>query len=630
MAVSATELRPRGPVALFDAAIRLCARASGAWALTLPGGAAVTFAILEVVEAVSRARPLLWPSLLFTVAWLFRGLCQAATCHHLDALIVGEKPTTPWQSFTAAARRLPSVVITAAYLPVFNLLSLTITVGVGYFLLASHLAAWAVVMKGKGHPLALYGTCAKLLGPARSNTATVRMLFMSGALVALNVHIAATVLVYLGRKLIGLDLTYVQRFVAADNGAWIAVVLALTFVLFEPLRAAVATLLVIDGRVRQEGLDLMAAVEQLPQRTGRRSAAAGALLAAAVGLIALGTPQAALAQGQPASSGTASQRLVHVAQACELPEQWREGLGGLERLGPPEQAALRRLADDVEHFAFTWQDCDEAEARLERALPVLWRTSEAAAVDGASAHERAKAILARPEFEPPPEPVAEQAPEEEPDPDSLWARFGRWLDELFRRLFDREPRSPRSGPAVGGGMAVANAVALVLLAAVIILAGVLVVLAFRNRERERGDVEVEQGALALAAADPDNALSRAPEGWASLADELALQGRYREAVRSLYLALLSKLHRAGAIDYDPTQSNWDYCRRFRGNRAHLPTFRDLTLRFDFAWYGVAELDQPAYLTFRKLSEPLLRQEPAPQAGTVPLTVRPPSGPEARS
>ncbi|RKH88880.1 hypothetical protein D7Y13_41155, partial [Corallococcus praedator] len=56
MAVSALELRPRGPVALMDAALRLCARNAGLWALTLPGGAAVVAALLHLVDAVDHGR----------------------------------------------------------------------------------------------------------------------------------------------------------------------------------------------------------------------------------------------------------------------------------------------------------------------------------------------------------------------------------------------------------------------------------------------------------------------------------------------------------------------------------------------------------------------------------------------
>lgn len=102
-----------------------------------------------------------------------------------------------------------------------------------------------------------------------------------------------------------------------------------------------------------------------------------------------------------------------------------------------------------------------------------------------------------------------------------------------------------------------------------------------------------------------SALARPPEGWASSADELAAKGEYREAVRHLYLALLSKLHRVGAIDYDPAKSNWDYFRGFKGRREWVPPFRELTSRFDFTWYGKLGATADGYRSFRELARPLL-------------------------
>lgn len=608
-------------MALFDAAVRLCARSSGAWALTLPGGAAVVWAVLDLADALARNLPLAMPALLFTAAWLFRGVCQASTCHHLEAMIVSDTPASAWGSFRAALQRLPSLVITAVYLPLFTLLSVGLTFGFGYFLLAAHLAGWAVVMKGRGHPLALYGTCARMLGPAKSNTVTLRTLFGVMFLVGLNLHLAATVLVYLGRKLIGLDLTFAQRFIAFDNGVWMAVVAALTFALFEPLRAAVATLLLVDGRVRQEGLDLLAAVEQLPSRNARstgsaRGRTAAALLAAVSSLCVLGAPSEAFAV-EHASPGAPLDRLHAAARYCALDDDFRAefaALKGVGRLGAAEQAALRRLADDIDLFAHTWEDCDEVEVRLPGALTLLARTLDAVPEGEVDARTRARTILSRPEFQ---EPVAlpqdgSTEASDDGDPDSWWARFTRWLEDLLERLFDTDrDRNPRERPSnLGGGMGTANVIVALLLGGVLILAGVLLFMALRNRGGGTAEGDVEQTGLDgfPAEADPSNALSRPPETWASMADALSAQGRHREAVRSLYLALLSRLHRVGAIDYDPTLSNWDYFRRFRGRREWLPTFRDLTLRFDFAWYGVAEVSAEDYATFRTLSAPLLRQD----------------------
>ena len=56
MAVDALELRPRNAVALFDAAVRLCATTTGVWALTLPTGALLVATLFTLVEASTPPR----------------------------------------------------------------------------------------------------------------------------------------------------------------------------------------------------------------------------------------------------------------------------------------------------------------------------------------------------------------------------------------------------------------------------------------------------------------------------------------------------------------------------------------------------------------------------------------------
>ncbi len=70
---------------------------------------------------------------------------------------------------------------------------------------------------------------------------------VSQVLVFINLHIGFNALFYVGRKLLGIDLTYLDRFASLDNTPWLLFLAAVTFTLFEPLRAATATLLLVDG-----------------------------------------------------------------------------------------------------------------------------------------------------------------------------------------------------------------------------------------------------------------------------------------------------------------------------------------------------------------------------------------------
>lgn len=624
MAVSALELRPRGAVALMDAALRLCARNTGIWALTLPGGAAVVAAVLYLSEAVRLGRPLALPALALTLAWFLRGLCQGAACHYTQEVLLGTRAEpSAWASMRAALGRAPGLFIAVAYLFTFNTLMLTLTLGIGLFVLAAQSVGYATMMQGKGSPLRLYGLSSRLLGPARGTALLVRLLMSVQLLAFFNLHVAANFALFLGRKLVGIDLTFAERFASLDTPPWLLFLAAATFALFEPVRAATATLLLVDGRVRQEGLDLLAAVQQLPARnTGRplgpRSAA---VLAAVLGAGLLLGPGPAWAEDEPRGPVTSPRdavtRLGAVAEACEASGPAEDArFESLGALGPAEAGKLERLVRTVERQAWDEQDCDTAMTSLERGLDQASGTVEAQArADARLASARAKEILARPEFAVAPPKVEGEAAEDAPPPQppGWWRRFIDWLGKFLEDLFKRDAAPPpRDAPQLVTGGTVANVLVVVLVAlTVVVLGGLLLV--YLNKGKKRPDeagLEVSTVDAAALAGDPAHALSRPPEGWAHLADELAARGEYREAVRSLYLALLSRLHRDGAILYDVTLSNWDYLRQFRGRAEWKPPFRELTRRFDFVWYGNVTVGAEGYREFRALTQPLLAA-PAP-------------------
>ncbi|WP_404371175.1 DUF4129 domain-containing protein [Corallococcus coralloides] len=623
MAVSALELRPRGPVALMDAALRLCARDAGVWALTLPGGAAVVATLLHLLDAVDHGRSPTLPALYVTLAWFLRGVGQGAACHYVQELLLGAKAEpSVRQSLRAALEKLPSLFIAVAYLAFFNVLTLTFSLGIALFLLSAQGVGYAATMQGRGSPLKLYAVGARLLGPSRGTATAVRWLMGVQVLVLLNLHVGLNFLLYLGRKLVGIDLTFAERFASLDNPPWLVFLVATTFALFEPLRAATATLLLVDGRVRQEGLDLLAAVQQLPERSVKRGGLASKGVAAAL-LLATGLLLAAPASVEAAPEAATRQalraRLEKVATECELPEQVEgTALQDFDALDARETAKLERFVRRLEQLAFDDEDCETAAVTLESGLTQVTATAEAQArADARAATDRARAILARPEFQERPEKAPAESKEEEVPPEpGWWRRFidklGEWLRDFFKRNNPR-PQSRDTALPLSGGAA-ANALVVMLVALTLAVLGVVVVSVLRRKREGAGPaLEVSTVDAAALAGNPDHALSRPPEGWAHLADALAAKGEYREAVRNLYLALLSRLHRDGAIHYDETLSNWDYLRAFRGRPEVKAPFRELTRRFDFAWYGNAPVGADGYTEFRAITAPLLAAPPAQEA-----------------
>lgn len=683
MPVPAIELRPRSPVALLDAAIHLCAQDGGIWTLALSGGALVTAAVFHLTEALRLHQPLFAPSLLLAAAWFARGLCQGAACHYVEHLVLAPTPPSAWGSFRAALARAPSLFIAVMVLAAINIAGTLLTLGFGFFLFTAHMAGYAATMRGVGHPLGLYRTCSRLLGGAAGGgLLRLRLAFSAQILLAFNLHLGANMLIFVGRKLVALDLSFADRYASLDNPGWLLTVAALTFALMEPLRAALAALLLIDGRVRQEGLDLLAALEQLPRRNrpgGQRLAArardagAAALLLLCLCLPGLARaqedtqapePAAASVQGETDDSGAppadaaseddeGDESFTPATQAPPPPpstvreavtrlENVIDGCGGDRRryaaplaaareLSDRERDALVRFLSDVETFAYQDGDCDTALDQLDAGLPLIVQARDARvalnqAASADAARHKAKEILSRPEFRDAPpleKPEPEKKEEPVPDENSLWGRFKRWLRDLLRKLFEDDSRRapPPKLSLPGSGLGVANVLVIVLGAAAIAVLGFLLFqLRPRRRKVESPLQEVTAGPDAVGP-DGQNALSRPPEGWASLADQLAARGEFREAVRSLYLALLSRLHREGAIDYDPAQSNWEYFRRFRGPREWVPPFRELTTRFDYAWYGNLGADPEGYQRFRELSGPLL-SNPAQPATGAPLREAP--------
>lgn len=589
MAVNALELRPRNAIALFDAAVRVCATTSGVWVITLPASALLVAALFNLGEAIQRHRALAFPVLWWTLAWALRAIAQGAACAHLEEQILSDEPSA-WQSWRAALARAPGLITASLVMLLLNSAILVFTAGVGFLFFGAHAAGYASIMRGQGSALNVYGNASKLLGAARHSAPWVRLCGVTQFFVGANLFLAVTAALYLARALFGFEVSFLLRFTSPENPLWLATVAVATFALFEPVRAATGTLLLIDGRVRQEGLDLLSAAQQLPRRK-RRAPSLGA-----AGLLAL--------LSFPAFGEELADRLREVAEACSMEQLDAELLERTRSFPARDQVALARFVARIEHTVWDEEDCEAAEATLRQGLTLMDPSTGPSEPTGDPA-ALAQATLARPEFAVAP-PVAEAPPEEPQSSDwsRWWARFWRWLREQLEAERDRPHPTSNPNPMAGAN--------LVMILAGAAVAAVLAYLLLRGLKRTPAPSTTldESGAMGeVALEDPASALTKPAERWAGLADELARQGSFREAIRHLYLALLARLHRDGAIDYEPTRSNWDYLTTFKGPTATRSAFRQLTLRFDFAWYGNLDVTPSAWASFRRLAEPLLSPTP---------------------
>ena len=100
----------------------------------------------------------------------------------------------------------------------------------------------------------------------------------------------------------------------------------------------------------------------------------------------------------------------------------------------------------------------------------------------------------------------------------------------------------------------------------------------------------------LAADEPERTLDE----WLALAEKLTAEGKYREAVRCLYLACLLRFDEHLVARFDRGQTNWEHLARIRSS-SKLPLgldFEPPTRRFDTVWYGERTRGMPDVEQFR--------------------------------
>jgi hypothetical protein len=162
---------------------------------------------------------------------------------------------------------------------------------------------------------------------------------------------------------------------------------------------------------------------------------------------------------------------------------------------------------------------------------------------------------------------------------SILDKIAQWLRKLW------PSRNPGSK-----GVGMTTTVAIVFIA---LVAGVLSFLAVRTlRKRGAGPAEV-QSLEGLTSARDEDPLSRQATEWEKHAQELAAVGRWREAIRAWYHAVLVALFHSGALHYQKGRTNWEYVEGLPPGLSWRPIFVELTRQFDREWYGRRTSDRGA-------------------------------------
>jgi hypothetical protein len=176
--------------------------------------------------------------------------------------------------------------------------------------------------------------------------------------------------------------------------------------------------------------------------------------------------------------------------------------------------------------------------------------------DPGEAERRIREILSRPEFAPP-----------EP---SLLERFLDWIGRQLDRLVVGGPSLGAGGAQVVGWLAVAA----VLVVLVVVLVRVLRHLPARVRDESTREATVLIDR------------SREPTDWRAESAQHAAAGRWRDALRCRYRALVGDLARRGLLDEIPGRTTGEERRQLQQVApAASPQFTAATDLFDRAWYG---------------------------------------------
>jgi hypothetical protein len=162
-------------------------------------------------------------------------------------------------------------------------------------------------------------------------------------------------------------------------------------------------------------------------------------------------------------------------------------------------------------------------------------------------------------------------------PLTLLERIARWIVDRFGDLFGELPSGSPGAPGGGGS----GLLTLLLLAAVVVVLVLVVRALLRQPRLRRTDADPEP------TIDVTEHLSAS--GWERQAAEHEAEGRWKQALRCRFRALLERLADRGVIDEVPGRTTGELraevAGRAPGADADFAAAADL---FDVAWYGDAD------------------------------------------
>ena len=192
----------------------------------------------------------------------------------------------------------------------------------------------------------------------------------------------------------------------------------------------------------------------------------------------------------------------------------------------------------------------------------------------------------------------------------LIERIARMFEDLFEWIGDRIEQfrdwlrdllpSRRGGVPAGAGD-IRWLVYLVVGAIVV----VLLALAVKVLRNSRAAVPETTSSEPLGSKRDEDPLSRGATEWERYAATLASSGRFREASRAWYHAVLVTCYAAGILHFRKGRTNWEYISSLPPSLAWRADLIALTRSFEREWYGADESASEAHVECRDLAQNII-------------------------
>lgn len=174
-----------------------------------------------------------------------------------------------------------------------------------------------------------------------------------------------------------------------------------------------------------------------------------------------------------------------------------------------------------------------------------------------------------------------------------------WFEKLMKKLRAPEVDSPQvSGPSMEFGW-LEGIIKFLYWTMVVAAVGAAVYVVYRlpiKWNKIARSKKVTRGGML-----EDGEELKSEDEYALAAEALVQEGRYREACRAYYLASLLRIDALRIARFEPAQTNWEHLRRIESSRKRPEgfEFREITKKFDYAWYGYEAKTELDVVPFRR-------------------------------